>query len=419
MRIVPSTQAWWDYLGDDLHLNGFYEGSLIYGNRFRDTNLRALFEAQQVTKDELDVADKFVWKNLGKILHNNEKYYQGKLFRLMSQKAFDKYKFRGSPYFYNPKESRIISQFNLSTGENLLISVLHSINYQLGKRRRPSQKIYLVLLDEVELALHPSALNRLIDFLRGLSRERNLAIYFSTHSVELVRQIPAENIYFLRKHLDNTVEVQNPVSPAYATRAIYIHDGYDVLILVEDLLAKNIVEWIIRKKKLSERRLLHVVAAGGWENVLSLHDDIVSSYVIKQGQKVISVLDGDIKDKYQRLYASKGKYTNIPVFFLPIKSAEKYLKEKLVTNVDYHFYNEFGDQFFRRNSLDDLLQRYTEVGGIDNDKSGKKLIGLLKAEILDTGQHEKEFYAFLTEYIVEREKEEMETLGARIGRLVK
>ena len=339
------------------------------------------------------------------------------MFRLVREKAFDKYKFRGSPYFYKPSVSQIISQFNLSTGESLLVSVLHSINYQL--MRRTSQRTYLVLLDEVELALHPSALNRLIRFLQKLSQERNLAIYFSTHSVELIRQIPAENIYFLRKHLDNTVEVQNPVSPAYATRAIYIHDGYDVLILVEDVLARNIVQWVIRKERLSKRKLLHVVAAGGWENVLALHDDIVSSNIVKSGQKVISVLDGDIKDEYQRLYASEGKYTNINVFFLPIESAEKYLREKLVINVDYDFYNEFGDQFFRRNSLDDLLQKYNEIGGVDKDKSGKKLLRLLKTELLEIGQHEKEFYAFLTEYIVEQEKEQMKSLGKRIGKLVK
>lgn len=423
LKIAPNTSMLWDYEFtpsdkiNRLHINGFYEGSIIFGNRFRDTNLRAVFEAQRITVDELDAAAEFVWKNLGNILHNNENYYKQKLFRLSSQKAYNKYKFNGSPYFYQLNNGELISQFNLSTGENLLVSVLHSINYQLGNRYT-SKDTYLVLLDEVELALHPSALNRLYHFLEGLSSERNLAVYFSTHSVELIRQIPAENIYFLKRHLDYTVEVQNPVSPAYATRAIYIHDGYDVLILVEDILAKNIVEWIISKENLGQKRLLHVISAGGWENVVALHSDILSSYIIKQGQTAISILDGDVESDFRERYVKKGLYGNLNVFFLPVNSAEKYLREKLVNKVDYNFYNDFGDRFFRRKSLDELLQEYGTLNGIENDKSGKRLVGLLKKELIELGRSEKEIYAFLTEYIVEREKVLATTLADRIKRIL-
>lgn len=37
-----SEQKKWDFNGD-LMLNGFYEGSIIHGNRFRDTNYSALY----------------------------------------------------------------------------------------------------------------------------------------------------------------------------------------------------------------------------------------------------------------------------------------------------------------------------------------------------------------------------------------
>ncbi len=381
-----------------LRINGFYEGSIIYGNRFRDTNPRALFEATKIQKSELVKSEEFVWKNLGIILHNNKNHYRDKLFRLLSKKAYNRFKFNGSPYFYELEENKIISQFSLSTGENLLISVLHSIQYQL-RRSTLYRDIYLVLLDEIELALHPSALNRLIHFLDNLAKERRLAIYFSTHSVELIRQIPAENIYFLKRHLDNVVEVQNPVSPAYATRAIYIHDGYDLLVLVEDKLAKSIVHWIMQKEKLNSKKLIHVLPAGGWENVISLHQDVVSSYIVKSHQKAISVLDGDIKDIFKEKYINNGQHGNLNIFFLPIKSAEKYLRKKIVEEVDFEFYNDFGDTFFRRKSLDDLLTEYKEVNGVENDLSGKKLLSILKNELIEIGQSEKEFYTFLTEYM--------------------
>jgi len=99
--ISPKTRTWWDYNSDgELKINGFYEGSIIYGNRFRDTNLRALFEAQKITRDELDSATEFVWKNLGKILYNNKNYYKDKLFRLVREKAYSKYKFREQSHLF-------------------------------------------------------------------------------------------------------------------------------------------------------------------------------------------------------------------------------------------------------------------------------------------------------------------------------
>ena len=68
-------------------------------------------------------------------------------------------------------------------GGNLIITV--------GKR--------LILIDEIELALHPSAIMRLVDFLQKLATEYNLAIYFSSHSIELLRKIKPSNIFHLQK----------------------------------------------------------------------------------------------------------------------------------------------------------------------------------------------------------------------------
>lgn len=262
-------------------------------------------------------------------------------------------------------------------------------------------------------------MNRLINFLNQLAVERSLAIYFSTHSVELIRQIVPENIYYLRKHLNGQVEVQNPVSPAYATRAIYIHDGYDLLILVEDHLAKSLVQWILLKEDLNKRRLIHIISAGGWENVINLNQDIISSYIIKGNQKVITILDGDVEEEFKTKYIEKGKHLNLNIFFLPIKSAEKFLRDKLVDNVDFEFYNDFGDNFFRRKSLEDLLTEYKEISGVEKDKKGKTLLNILKNELIAIGQNEKEFYTFLTEYIVESEKDLMTKLSERIKRLIR
>ena len=57
-----------------MKLSGFYEGSIIFGNRFKDTNFSLLHVLDEVKESELELAHEFVRKNLGLILHNDENY---------------------------------------------------------------------------------------------------------------------------------------------------------------------------------------------------------------------------------------------------------------------------------------------------------------------------------------------------------
>ena len=63
----------------------------------------------------------------------------------------------GGYIFYYEKKGKRISQFHMSTGENLLISILNSISIR-KKERDNIEKPCMFFLDEVELALHPSSL---------------------------------------------------------------------------------------------------------------------------------------------------------------------------------------------------------------------------------------------------------------------
>lgn len=87
-------------------------------------------------------------------------------------------------------------------------------------RSRNLERPCLFFLDEIEMALHPSSLKRLVNFLGDMAKAYNYAIYFSTHSIELIGNISPENIYFLDRHSDNSIEILNPCYPAYATRIL-------------------------------------------------------------------------------------------------------------------------------------------------------------------------------------------------------
>ena len=232
-----------------MKLSGFYEGSIIFGNRFKDTNFSLLHVLDEVKESELELAHEFVRKNLGLILHNDENYFQD---LLVLKKEFAKKRgLSKSTYYYRSNNGKLVSQSRMSTGENLLVSILNSLDSVQNRRVRLGYgRCYIIFLDEIELALHASALRRLVHFLSRIAEEYEVAIFFSTHSLELIRGIKPQNIYYLERRLDNTISIINPCYPAYATRNLYGDDGYgeDMVILVEDDVAKNIVGAGLAKK---------------------------------------------------------------------------------------------------------------------------------------------------------------------------
>lgn len=132
----------------------------------------------------------------------------------------------------------------MSTGENLLLTILSSLEKRLKKVVYGDIPAFM-FLDEVELALHSSALRRLVFFLKDIAEKNNTVVLFSTHSIELIRSIVPENIYYLQRHIDDSIEAINPCYPVYATRNLESSNyGHDYIIMVEDDLAKTIVERI-------------------------------------------------------------------------------------------------------------------------------------------------------------------------------
>ena len=66
--------------------------------------------------------------------------------------------------------------------------------------------------------------------------------------IELIRSISPENIYYLQRYADGKIECINPCYPVYATRNLESSNyGHDCIIMVEDDLAKTIVERILRE----------------------------------------------------------------------------------------------------------------------------------------------------------------------------
>lgn len=391
--------------GPDMNIKGFFEGSLIFGNRFKDMTFENINRLDYINQNKLIKAHEFIRKNLGLILQGDENFYE-KLWLVSRNYG----KFKGSIFFYE-KNGRRISQFHMSTGENLLISILNSL-YIRNNDRASLSKPCLLLLDEIELALHPSSLKRLVQFLEDVANKYNYAIYFSTHSIELISGISPSNIFFIERHADNTIEVVNPCYPAYATRILYDHTGYDKVILVEDDLAKAIVEKLLRKEKLLNNKLVHVLPCGGYTKVIDLADDVITHNLLGKKASVSIVLDGDIKDKAEQYRIKQNIGNNIPLNFLPIESLEKYLRSKLFLNVDHKLFRQLNDYVFQNKSLTELIDIYINTASTDADKDGKKLFGIIDTELRERRVERSELITMVVDYLFETQDESLKKLTA-------
>lgn len=388
--------------GPNMNIKGFFEGSLIFGNRFKDMTYEKIYSLDSINQDKLIEASDFIRTNLGLILQGDANYYE-KLW--MVSNHYDK--FKGSIFFYE-KNGKRISQFHMSTGENLLVSILNSL-YIRNNDRANLSKPCILFLDEIELALHPSSLKRLIQFLEDMASKYNYAIYFSTHSIELVGAIKPSNIFYIERHADSTIEAINPCYPAYATRILYDHSGYDKVILVEDDLSKAIVDRILRDNHLLNSRLVHVLPCGGYTNVIDLAHDVVRFNLLGRKASVSIVLDGDVKESVNNYLSKKKIINNIPLNYLPIESLEKFLKSRLFDNVDHKLFRELNDYIFHNKSLDDIISDYKLQN--KEDKDGKKLYAAIECELVELREDRSTLIEFIIRYLFETNSETLSKIS--------
>lgn len=398
--------SWFCDVNSDLGLVGFYEGSLIYGFRFKDTSYDKLHELDKVDLTKLLPANDFIRKNMGRILQGDEEYYE-KLWRT----SFTYGRFTSHLFFYE-KDGKKVSQFHMSTGENLLVSILNSLYIKNKAHNKKASVFYnrvkarMIFLDEIELALHPSALKRLVQFLEDMSEQFSYAVYFSTHSVELIGCIKPERIFYIERHADNSTEILNPCYPAYATRNLYNHEGYDKVILVEDDLARSIITRILKQEKLLNNRLIHVLPSGGYTHVIDFADDVVKNNLLGNKTSVCMVVDGDVKK--EALAYRKSKQVSVPLGYLPIPSLEKYLLNALIKNVDHELFRFLGNYIFLQKSLKEIIDDYTKDQGSLSDEKGKLLFRYLSDELTSRRKSREDLVEIVVDYLFDKKTQQME-----------
>jgi energy-coupling factor transporter ATP-binding protein EcfA2 len=390
--VWPGATKW--YLPKvNISLNGMYEGSLFYGTRFNDSRkVDSLIQSRKITPPDIVDADDYIKQKLSFILHGDYNNYQN-LKRVRNKYISGRLGLDNTPYF-NSIDGHLISQYRMSSGECLLISLLHFVYNAIVRRSLPANEFILVLIDEIELALHPIAVSRFIDLMNDLVKSsQKLMVILSSHSPEVIRKIQPKYIYKIENNA-GIIDVVNPGFPSYVIRDVYRHDGFDYLLLVEDDLAKVVVDKVLEKHNLKSSKLVHVVPVGGWSNTLTLQKELLKNNVLGIGREIFSIIDGDVAGKVPPEFDSMKK------LFLPIKSIEKFLYEVVIEKPNAQLKKIINDKYFPVESIDTLVSEHNAQYPKGTDRPDKKFYFRLRKNLESRGIEELMFVHKLSDDIM-------------------
>lgn len=149
----------------------------------------------------------------------------------------------------------------------------------------------LVLLDEPEVSLHPGAQERLLAFLVNRARTHQLQVVLSTHSPHLVSALPEDAIKTFHQLEDGRFAVIQSTHPYAAFRRLGAVGGGRIRVLVEDRLAKAVVDQaILALTDAAQREVFSVeFPSGGADAILTYQLPVLMS---SPGHTLV-LLDGD------------------------------------------------------------------------------------------------------------------------------
>lgn len=174
------------------------------------------------------------------------------------------------------------SEANMGSGEARL--------YALVRQLEAIQEKSLVLIEEPETALHPSAQYELGRWLIEVSMRRKLQIILTTHSEYLLVALPQKSRIFLKREGSRVV----PISGIGVRQAVSMMDSLAVPaihILVEDDVAEAIVTELLRRHDPDFLKTARIIIAGDEERIRQMMD-------VFKDQKIAicAIRDGDCPD---------------------------------------------------------------------------------------------------------------------------
>lgn len=204
------------------------------------------------------------------------------------------------------------SEKHFSLGELCVLKLLRLI--------KDASNNSMIIVDELEMALHPRAQINLLRYLQEQSKKKSLTVIFSTHSVTLLKAIDRRYIIYLERQDDGEICPVIGCFPTYAIGNIAANEETlpDVIIYVEDLYARDMLGAFFDKfanEKIPEptaRPSIKIVPVGPFSAVISFLEKNRSALPDHVRQKAI--LDQDVSEETIESWKAKNNHSQLQKF---------------------------------------------------------------------------------------------------------
>lgn len=282
------------------------------------------------------------------------------------------------------------SEKHFSLGELCVLKLLRTI--------QETKNNSLLIVDELEMALHPRAQIKLLKYLEDQAKAKSLTVIFSTHSVTLLKSIDRRKIIYLEKQNNGEIKPIVGCYPTYALGNIASNEETlpDIMLYVEDTFARDILTAFFEKfsnEKISDptaRPAIKIVPVGGFNEVISFLERNRS--VLPDRVKQKAILDGDVKDETLKVLQGNKNYSQLSKFerlkndidylpFTPEVGLLDHIKQNLA-EFETRLRERFMDNQIR---IGEILNDYKEgLNRADAKKTSNKLIKYLMMQTQKT-----------------------------------
>lgn len=207
-------------------------------------------------------------KNLGRLSR-----IMGRSYTSVSESSSQNYRLRSCSSENN------YSSFNMGAGEDILTELF------LQLQETPDGS--LIVVEEIEIGLHPRALTLLAAEIQEICFEKKLQIIISTHSADFIDALPREARVLIRRQ-GNFHNVLPSPTTRLAISSMSERNEAELIVYCEDVIASEIIRHSVRSDVL---RRLNIVPVGSDSQLASqAYAHIVSGNL----QHILIFWDGDV-----------------------------------------------------------------------------------------------------------------------------
>lgn len=204
------------------------------------------------------------------------------------------------------KTKKNVSYASLSTGEKTFQKILYLIIDYILQSKKDN---FLIIIDEVELYLHPTwqkAFIRILDKLIQLFPEQNFHFILTSHSPFILSDIPSQNIIFLDQDNQGNCKVANGLKDKKQTFGANIHT-----LLSDAFFMENGLMGEFAKNKINE-----VIDYLNGKDSPIKDDDEAQRYIRIIGEPIVKrqlqrMLDSKKLDKMKEIDALKSQIESL------------------------------------------------------------------------------------------------------------